>query len=275
MKSKSRRKKINLTPGGIPKIIHQIWIGNSDPPKLNLLYMNTCNDMKGWEYKLWTDKDITKKNFPLTYNIIQDIIQVGIDDNKINKKFAQVADLMRLEILFRNGGVYIDTTAECLKNFDTLFDNEDYTFIVSNEDPCGFDCVNSEGEYYISNSFIASSKRHPVLRNLLSVGRLKKIDIYSYKINKETGPYYLGRHIQKIMKKHHITMIPSDLIYPTRYESEYDIERPDKCFKYKKTKKTNMELRNKHDDSIFLEYPCKSYSKSYLIKHFEAGGTWR
>lgn len=270
----SRNKENNnKTLGGIPKIIHQIWIGNSKPPKLNSLYMDTCR-MDGWKYKLWSDDDITEKNFPLTFDLIQDIVQVGKIDKKLNKKLAQIADLMRLEILYRNGGVYIDTTAECLKNLDGILDRKNYKFVVSNEDPCGFECKNSYGNYYISNSFIASTKGNQVLKNLLNENKLKKIDIFSYNINHETGPFFLGRYLRRLRKKHNIIMLPSDLIYPTRYRTRYDIERPDLCYKYSRDRNTNLELRNKNDERIFLEYPCKSYPESYVIKHFEAGGTW-
>ena len=181
---------------------------------------------------------------------------------------------MRLEILYNNGGVYIDTTAECLKNLDNLLNHKGFKFVVSNEDPCGLDCKNNEGEYYISNSFIASTKRNPILKNLLSPYKLKKIDIFSYYINHETGPFFLGKYLRKLIKKYNIIMLPSDLIYPTRYRTRYDIERPDLCFKYSKDRNTNLELKNKNDERIFLEYPCKSYKESYIVKHFEAGGSW-
>jgi len=262
------------TLGGIPKIIHQIWIGNSKPPKLNSLYIDTCRNMDGWKYKLWTDEDLTEKNYPLTFDLIQDIVQVGKLDKKLNKKLAQIADLMRLEILYRHGGVYIDTTVECLKNLDGLLNDKKYKFVVSNEDPCGFDCKNSYGKYYISNSFIASTKGNLVLKNLLSENKLKKIDIFSYNINHETGPFFLGKYLHILRKKHNIIMLPSDLIYPTRYYTRYDMSRPDLCYKYSRDKNTNMELQNSKDERIFLEYPCKSYPDSYTIKHFEAGGTW-
>ena len=50
--------------------------------------MNTCKNMDGWEYRLWTSEDITKKNFPLTFDLIQNIIRVGTHDNKLTKKLA-------------------------------------------------------------------------------------------------------------------------------------------------------------------------------------------
>ena len=275
-KSRSRSRKIDLTPGGIPKIIHQIWIGSDTPPRLNMLYINTCSNMDGWEHRLWKNADITKKNFPITYPYIQKIIKVGKDLGIVNKKYAQIADLMRLEILYQNGGVYIDTTAECLKNLDKLFNKQNITFAISNEDPCEFNCVNSEGEHYISNSFIASSKKNPILKKILSKKILSNIDLYSTKINKETGPYFVGRNLVKLKDDYHITMIPTKLIYPHGYKNMYRSRNAfDRCFKYSPNSKMNLELKNNHDDSIYIQYPCISYPNSFIIKHFEVGGSWK
>ena len=230
--------------------------------------------MSGWSYKLWGNQDITKKNFPITYDYIQKIIKIGNELNIINKKYAQIADLMRLEILYNQGGVYIDTTAECLKNFDKLFNNIDYTFVVSNEDPCGFDCISND-RHYVSNSFIASTKKNPILKKILEKRNLNKIDLYSSKVNIETGPFFLGENLHKLKHDYKISMLPTNLIYPHGYKNEYrSRNQNDKCFKYKKAKNTNIELTNKHDEHVYLEYPCKSYPNSYVIKHWEAGGSW-
>ena len=96
-----------VTKGGIPKIIHQIWIGGKIPP-LQGLYSNTWKDMKDWKYKMWGNKDLTEKNFPITWKYIQKSLDAGRNKlGNVKKKYAQVGDLMRLEILYKYGGVYL------------------------------------------------------------------------------------------------------------------------------------------------------------------------
>ena len=66
---KYRRKKniIGGTAKKIPKIVHQIWIGENKRPDI---WMDTvkkfCNDY-GYEYKLWDEKmglDLIKEHYP-------------------------------------------------------------------------------------------------------------------------------------------------------------------------------------------------------------------
>jgi len=56
--------KLSFLKSGVPKIIHQIWIGKE-------IYSNDWKKMKGWNYKLWTNED----NFPLTWYIIEEILE--------------------------------------------------------------------------------------------------------------------------------------------------------------------------------------------------------
>jgi hypothetical protein len=69
-------------------------------------------------------------------------------------------------------------------------------------------------------------------------------------------------------------MLQTSLIYPHGYKSEYREDDEDSCFRYKKGSNTNLELTNSRGEKIYLEYPCKSFPESYIIKHWEAGGTW-
>ncbi len=253
----------------IPKIVHQIWIGESAPFKVHQMYMDTCKKIykdNDWEYRVWTNKDITRRNFPKTYDYIKEVIEIGKAMRSINKKYAQIADLMRLEILYSHGGLYLDTTIECV---NPILLEKDDKFVVSNE--CkknGFKCKGKEG-LYVSNSFIASVPKHPILRSMLSKKVLNKIDYFSPRINVQTGPYFLGKFINKFKDKYHITMLHYSLVYP------HGVEDKCKCVHTRKIKlRPTVMLTNREGKKIFVEYPCKSYPNSYFIKHFEMGGTW-
>lgn len=252
-------------PNLIPKIIHQIWIGD-DIPVLQSLYMSKFQTMKGWKYMLWNNDMVTPQNFPLTWKYIKKSIAAGKQMKK--SKFAQIADMIRIEVLYHHGGVYADSTLEPLQNFTPLF-NDGHTFYICNEDPCKFECLGKQNKPYISNSFIASVPKHPVLTKLLT--NLKHVDFHSPLVNMETGPYYLGKHIKS---SDDVFMLNSDIMYPHGYETAYKQEKPDKCFSYKLKSDTNVSFKKQNGEMVYLEYPCRKYPNSFGIKHWEVGGSW-
>ena len=79
----------------IPKIIHQLWIGPKPAP-INL--MNTWKEKHpDFEYIYWNEAEIVKRDFKFK-------CQDKIDEiEEINGK----ADIMRWEILYSFGGVFL------------------------------------------------------------------------------------------------------------------------------------------------------------------------
>ena len=250
----------------IPKIIHQIWIGG-DIPAIQALYMARWQSMEGWKYVLWRNDKLTKKNFPVTWHLIKKVMKIGEETGK--NKYAQLADIMRLEILLHHGGVYADTTMEPLKPLDGLFTER--KMYLCNEDRCGFECKGKNNMLYISNSFFAAPPRHPVLKRLLK--ELENADFLSSAVNIETGPYFIGRNIKGTDKS--VVMLDTDLFYPHGYENKYrEEDEPDQCFAYTEQENTTVQVKNIKRGTQFISYPCRRYKNSYAIKHWEVGGTW-
>jgi len=251
-------KYIEYTPGNIPKIFHQIWIGGDIPPVLKHI-MSTFRKMEGYKYKLWKNKDLTEDNFPITWEYIQNI------QSKKKVIYAMIADLMRLEILYHYGGIYVDTTAFAIKNFDGILDNKS-KFIMSNEQDCGLKCKHLNKKY-ISNSFIASVPHYKVLERLLSKSSLDKID-FSLKANYATGPYYVRTGIKRADD---VKMLATKLIYP-----ENSDENPDKCVFEERDKKGLKKLKYIKDIVYYLKLPCTSedYPEAYMLKTWTIGGSW-
>lgn len=117
------QKNIHFLPDSaihIPKIIHQIWLGGPVPDALKE-YMETWKVFHpDWRYILWTDELV--EHFPL-YN-------KELYDNEQN--YGAKSDILRYEILFHFGGVYVDTDFECLRALDSLHHTYDfYTGLIS------------------------------------------------------------------------------------------------------------------------------------------------
>jgi GT2 family glycosyltransferase len=90
----------------IPKIIHQLWIGNKPAP---IKFMNTWKEKNpDFEYIFWNEEEFKNRNFNFK-------CQEKIDSmEEINGK----ADIMRWEILYEYGGVFLDADSICIEPID-------------------------------------------------------------------------------------------------------------------------------------------------------------
>lgn len=120
----------------IPKKIHQIWVGDKTPPTE---YLETWKRLPGFEYKLWTEKELSKLDM-----LNQDKFDFFMD----RKVWHGVADIARVEILFQYGGFYVDADTKRLRLLpDSWFDND--SFAVRAYD-------NPKWKYRITNGHIGS-----------------------------------------------------------------------------------------------------------------------
>jgi mannosyltransferase OCH1-like enzyme len=92
--------------GQINKIIHQLWIGTKPAPTT---LMNTWKDKNPtFEYIFWNEAEFEKRGMKFE-------CQEKIDDiEEINGK----ADIMRWEILYHYGGVFLDADSICVEPID-------------------------------------------------------------------------------------------------------------------------------------------------------------
>lgn len=97
----------------IPKIIHYCWFGNASIPEKDRKCIESwkkfCPD---YEIKLWNESnyDISKNKY------MREAYESG--------KWGFVPDYARLDIVYRHGGLYLDTDVEIIKNFDDLLANK-------------------------------------------------------------------------------------------------------------------------------------------------------
>jgi prepilin-type processing-associated H-X9-DG protein len=84
----------------IPQVIHIIWLGTKPPPScVSSWEEHFAERYPEWRVKVWRDKDI--EHFKLKNQV----------QFEAAKYFAGKADIARLEIVEREGGVYIDADA--------------------------------------------------------------------------------------------------------------------------------------------------------------------
>lgn len=271
----------------IPKIIHLIWIGTNPYPDYFELFLKTFKQkLPEFDIRIWGNKSLNKQIFPKTYDYIQKAKKVHgknmYDDDNYQmfnikdgssmtySKWAQITDLMRLEIVYNYGGYYFDTTFEILKPLYNLLNIKDKTFIGCNELP------RFKDHDKLSNSFFGATKHNIILKRMLQKPVLDNIDFYEKQVDLVTGPGFLREHIYNSDLKN-VHIFPSTYFYPfieplsaTQKNPPYRKSSKNKCHS-EKQKKGYTKLNG---DKGYIKFPCPYYKDSYALKHWQLGKSW-
>lgn len=194
----------------IPKIVHQIWLGSPVPEKFSS-WMATWANMQGWEYKLWTDKDA--EEFPL-YNR-------KLFDNA--KNYGEKADILRYEILYQEGGVYVDVDFENINTelFNLL--NRSFDFYAGLEPMEHRQPVNSP---LIGNALIGSVAGHPFLEKIITDMAVHYDQHEDEWAVVSTGPVYITMKLHEydpLKDTHFINVIlPTTFFFPLTFSEIRD-----------------------------------------------------
>ena len=183
----------------IPRIIHQIWIGNKEKP---------CDWMDTWkknnqdfEYMFWGEKEIDEL---LLVN------RKAYDTLYSQRSFCGAADVARVEILYRFGGIYIDADCECIRKLsDAPFLNKECFFVPM-----------SDKSHKISNGVMGIEKEHHYMKEYMdAIAKVEEFDPPWATI----GPKLLT----KIVGLKNPNVIPAKTFLPVHYsgyESTGDCE---------------------------------------------------
>lgn len=173
----------------IPKIIHQIWLGGSLPEKYKAFQASWIKMHPDWQYILWTEKEID---------------QLGLVNRKQydqTPNYGAKSDIARYEILYRFGGLYIDTDFECLKPFYRLHCM--YDFYV---------CCIDDDRFAVSNGIIGSRPGHPILKKCLDNLKEKNVSCCTCEsIMANTGPYFFTNCILETVPH----SVEKNIIFPS------------------------------------------------------------
>lgn len=154
----------------IPKLIHLIWLGSPLPDRCQQMISSWHKFHPDWTMKVWNDEDAAAFQFTN---------QAAFDKAQ---NWGEKSDIWRYEILYRYGGLYVDTDFECLQPFDNLHKScEFYTGIGQTTDPV------------LLIGIIGSRPGHPILKALIDNIRVGPGNHDCERIMYYTGPYFFTR----------------------------------------------------------------------------------
>lgn len=130
----------------IPKIIHYCWFSGEKPNR----FISNCiktwrKTMPDYEIKLWDANSFDFDQVPF------------IRDAFKHKKWAFVADYIRIYALYSEGGIYLDSDVKTYKRFDTFLNNR---FFIGTEPLAG-------GKVEVESAIMGSEPNHPYLKSCL------------------------------------------------------------------------------------------------------------
>ena len=169
----------------IPKIIHYCWFGRTPKPQLLLNYMES------WKKKL-PDYKIIEWNED-NYDISK--CQYMADAYK-EKKWAFVSDYARIDVIYQNGGIYLDTDVEVIRNFDDLLQEDMFCGFESRDPLMDKDKMIYEESVNLGLGY-GAIKGHKVLKDILDL--YNKLSFYNHDgtLNLVACPHYQTKILMK------------------------------------------------------------------------------
>ncbi len=177
----------------IPRIFHQIWVGPDPFPDDFARYQRTWLDRHpGWELRFWTEE---------TFPAPEDLRRPEAAE-RLRAPWER-GDIFRLEILWRMGGVHVDTDFECLRSIEPLI--EDAELFVGYRKP---------GR--VNGALMGSVAGHPILERGLATIRPRtsygmRMGAGEANVKDETGPQFLD---DLLLGRPEVTFVEAELLYP-------------------------------------------------------------
>lgn len=219
--SYSQRHPRYLSPmkEGIPETIHMIWLGPAPFPSAMLGVLHSWRDHHPhWNFYLWTDR--SREGLPefISLRFVCDFQFISLGECfQAATNWAEKSDILRYEVIYQEGGVYVDHDAFCLKSFIDLHQRYRFYCALAMPHPKTY----GSSAITIGNGLFGSVPGHSVLEYLLFK---KKLQILNIMTN------YAGDTVNRVMKGSYGAFSssvlelfeegvlgPRDIIFPAAY----------------------------------------------------------
>ncbi len=128
----------------VRRALHQVWLGPKPPPTE---WMHTWRDLNpSFEYRVWREADV---------NALGLVNRRLYDRLYRARRFDGCSDVVRAEILLREGGIYVDADSRALRTLEGApFLDRDF-FIVRE--------LTAAREYLLNGAFMGAEAGYPIL----------------------------------------------------------------------------------------------------------------
>jgi inositol phosphorylceramide mannosyltransferase catalytic subunit len=173
----------------IPRIFHSLWVGPAPFPDEFARYQQTWLDHHpGWELRFWTEDNLPEGlRRPEAYE-------------KLRAPWVRT-DILRLEVVWRFGGVHIDTDFECLRSIEPLIEDVDFFTAWMEHDR-------------VNHAIMGAVPGHPIVDRALD--EIRPADHFVPWDKENTGPLFFNRVVAQFPDA---TIFPKDYFFGKTPES--------------------------------------------------------
>jgi hypothetical protein len=144
----------------IPNVVHFIWIGPRPFPRESVENVRTwVAKNPDFTFYFWTDRQRPVPVPGMKTRMIQELDFLKLRDCfSKSDSYGEKSDLLRYEILYQEGGIYVDHDVKCFKSFEPL--NKAYDFY------CGIDMPYTSSLpscIFTTNNLVGAKPGHPIL----------------------------------------------------------------------------------------------------------------
>lgn len=210
----------------IPPIFHSIWLGKKFPTEYEYFYESWRTHHPEWLFIFWTDNPVNYDKGEVVVHSFEEldyVMQSGstqftvvdtrelVFDNRVffdeTDSYGERSDILKWEVVYRYGGVYIDSDFECLAPLDELhYRYEFYTGIQ----PLDTNMVQLGAALY------GATPQHPILEHCVET---IKDDRHNPQVVIKTGPIHFTRSFIAVAPGcEHVVALPASYFYPCGYE---------------------------------------------------------
>lgn len=168
----------------VPRVFHRIWLGSALPKKYKKYGRTWKKHHPSWEMKLWTER-----------NLPDDLLNMNCLE--LCNNYSEQSDVLRYSLLYKYGGVYIDTDFENYKNIEPLLSKLDIF-------------ASSEDNYHICGGFMGSTPEHPIIKRLINLIPTTLKSTMNQPSDHRIGPKFVTENISW----DEITVLPREYFYP-------------------------------------------------------------
>lgn len=180
----------------IPHTIHFLWLGGAPLPVEYAEFRDGwARNNPGWEVVTWTEATLPDLQNQAAFDAATTL--------------AGKADIARLEILLRHGGLYADCDFESLRPVEPLLDG------------VGFFAARDWGGW-IANTLVGCAPGHPMMQALVDAIPARFAARPHAPPNELTGPHLLTELVgERHAHDPSIKIFPKEVFYPYPYEDRH------------------------------------------------------